>query len=215
MYGITEEATNELRFFRNGELLSSHTDTNPTLPESQDDIENYCMINSTLDGVCYKSGDSRVNINPYATTLYTIFLRSHNQIAQKLAKGKPSWKDERIFQSARKLNTAIYQKIVYNEWSNVVIGDAEAALIRMEDFSAKFKKSYRAVSNEFATAGIRFYYSMMPGELKTTKDVQFFVRQSNIIIRPLPQWVHNLILWWADAVVVMCHVHCIYSFPYS
>lgn len=145
------------------------------------------MINSTIDGVCYKSGDSRVNINPYATTLYTIFLRSHNQIALRIAKGKQAWKDERIFQAARKINTAIYQKIVFNEWANVVLGNVEAALIRMEDFSAKFKKSYRAVSNEFATAGIRFYYSMMPGELKTTKDVQYFVRQNNIVIRPISQ----------------------------
>lgn len=187
LYGISEQATNDLRAFRNGELLSSHADTNPTLPESQDDTEHYCMINSTAESVCYKSGDSRVNINPYATTLYTIFLRSHNRIAQRLAKGKPAWKDERIFQTARKINTAIYQKIIYNEWANVVLGADEASMIRMEEFSAKFKKSYRAVSNEFATAGIRFYYSMMPGELKTTKDVQFFVRQSNIVIRPITQ----------------------------
>lgn len=187
LYGITEEMTNGLRTFRNGELLTSNADTNPTLPESQDDSEHYCMINSTVNGVCYKSGDSRVNINPYATTLYTIFLRSHNRIARQLAKGKQVWKDERIFQVARKINTAIYQKIVYAEWAGVVLGDEVAALIRMEDFSAKFKKSYRAVSNEFATAGIRFYYSMMPGELKTTKDVQYFVRQSNIVIRPISQ----------------------------
>lgn len=187
LYGISDEQTNILRTFRGGELLASNVDTNPTLPESQDDNEHYCMINSTTNGVCYKSGDSRVNINPYATTLYTIFLRSHNQIAERIAKAKHTWKDERVFQSARQLNTAIYQKIVYSEWADVVLGEEEATLIRSEDFSAKFKKSYRAVSNEFATAGIRFYYSMMPGELKTTKDVQFFVRQNNIVIRPISQ----------------------------
>lgn len=185
LYGISEESTNSLRTFRGGELLSSHLNTNPTLPESQDDAAHYCMINVTTDAVCYKSGDSRVNINPYATTLYTIFLRAHNLIARRIAKAKASWKDERIFQAARQFNTAIYQKIIYNEWANVVIGEPEAALIRMEDFSPKFKKTYRAVSNEFATAGIRFYYSMMPGELRTTRDVQYFVRQSNIVIRPI------------------------------
>lgn len=185
LYGISEEVTNTLRAFRNGELLSSHSDTSPTLPESQDESEHFCMINSTSEAVCYKSGDSRVNINPYATTLYTVFLRSHNRIAQRIAKAKGTWKDERIFQAARQFNIAIYQKIVYNEWADVVLGQNEAAQIRSEEFAAKFKKSYRAVSNEFASAGIRFYYSMMPGELKTTRDVQYFVRQNNIIIRPL------------------------------
>lgn len=145
------------------------------------------MINSTSDAVCYKSGDSRVNINPYATTLYTVFLRSHNQIARRIAKSKSTWNDEHIFQAARQLNTAIYQKIIYTEWANVVLGENEAFQIRTEEFSAKFKKLYRAVSNEFATAGIRFYYSMMPGELKTTKDVQYFVRQNNIIVRPISE----------------------------
>lgn len=187
LYGISEEVTSTLRSFRDGELLSSHTDTNPTLPESQDDPEHYCMHNTTIDTVCYRSGDSRVNMNPYVTTLYTLFLRSHNQIAQNIAKAKPTWRDERIFQSARKMNVAIYQKIVYDEWSSVVLGEEEASQINAEDFSAKFKKSYRAVSNEFATAGIRFYYSMMPGELKTTKDVSYFVRQNNIIIRPITE----------------------------
>lgn len=187
LYGITEETTNSLRTFRNGELKSSNDPLYPTLLEVNNTEEHLCMHNTTLDTVCYKSGDSRVNVNAYVTTLYTIFLRSHNRLAQNIYKVKNTWKDERIFQTARQMNIAIYQKIIYNEWAEIILGKEESSQINSEDFSSKFKKSYRSVSNEFATAAIRFYYSMMPGDLKTTKDVSYFVRQNNIIIRPVTE----------------------------
>lgn len=143
------------------------------------------MHNTTIDTVCYRSGDSRVNANPYITTLYTIFLRSHNRIAKELKKAHDnSWNDEQLFQSARRINTAIYQKIVYQNWTNVVLGNTAAAKINTDNAPTEHDI---AVSNEFATAGIRFYYSMMPGDLKTTKDVNYFIRQNDIIIRPMTE----------------------------
>lgn len=144
------------------------------------------MHNTTIDTVCYRSGDSRVNANPYITTLYTIFWRLHNLIAADLKKGAgASWNDEKLFQTARRINTAIYQKIVYLDWTSVVLGQVNAAKINTENSTSNERDE--AVSNEFATAGIRFYYSMMPGDLKTTKDVSYFVRQNNIIIRPMTE----------------------------
>ena len=189
LYGVSEEDTNNLRSFKNGELRSSNDPLYPTLPEAEEGETHYCMHNHTADSdaVCYKSGDSRVNINPYMTTLYTIFLRSHNKLAREIRKSKKMWNDERVFQMARRINVAIYQKIIYSEWADVIVGASDAQFIRTEPFSTKFKKSARAVSNEFATAGIRFYYSMIPGELRTTRDINYFVRQNNIVIRPLTE----------------------------
>lgn len=169
---------------QDGELITSHEPYSPTLPELNDDSKTYlCMHKTSIDTVCYKSGDSRVNVNPYITTLYTIFLRSHNRIARELKKTTGAdWDDEKLFQTARRINTAIYQKIVYQDWTNVVLGRRAADKINTDNDTSIRDE---AVSNEFATAGIRFYYSMMPGDLKTTKDVNYFVRQSNIIIRPM------------------------------
>lgn len=164
----------------------SNDPLSPTLPEVDDIKTNQlCMHNaSTTDTVCYRSGDSRVNVNPYVTTLYTIFLRSHNRIAKQLQNDHPTWTDEKMFGYARRINTGIYQKVVYQEWLNVVLGAAAAANINGSPIDTCLQDG-GMVSNEFATAGIRFYYSMMPGDLKTTKDVNYFIRQSNVIIRPM------------------------------
>lgn len=187
LYGITEDITNSLRTLRNGALIASHEPYNPTLPEIEDKTKaSLCMHNTTIDTVCYRAGDSRVNANPYITTLYTIFWRLHNLIAAELKKGAGvSWNDERLFQTARRINTAIYQKIVYLDWTSVVLGKVNAAKINTENSTSNDRDE--SVSNEFATAAIRFYYSMMPGDLRTTKDVSYFVRQNNIIIRPMTE----------------------------
>lgn len=185
LYGNTNEITFTLRTFTNGELKISNDPLSPTLPEI-DDIEtnHLCMHNTTIDTVCYRAGDSRVNVNPYVTTLYTLFLRSHNRIARQLQNEHPTWNDSQLFTYAQRINIGIYQKIVYGEWLNIVLGANEAAAI---DRNTSTCNANGKVSNEFATAGIRFYYSMMPGDLKTTKDVSYFVRQSNIIIRPMTE----------------------------
>lgn len=187
LYGNADDITQTLRTYQNGELEISHDPLSPLLPESDDTETNQlCMHNSTLDSVCYRSGDSRVNANPYVTTLYTVFLRSHNRIAQQLHKEYPTWTDNKLFAYARRINVGIYQKVVYQEWLNVVLGVTAAAnIINASPIDTCLHDGM--VSNEFATAAIRFYYSMMPGDLKTTRDVSYFVRQSNIIIRPMTE----------------------------
>lgn len=186
LYGTTENITNVLRLHQNGELKISNDPLSPTLPEIDDTTsEQLCMHNTTIDTVCYQAGDSRVNVNPYVTTLYTLFLRSHNRLARYFRKTQSKWSDDELFAAARRTNIAIYQKIIYKEWLNVVLGLVDAATIN--HWNETSCNSEYEVSNEFATAGIRFYYSMMPGDLKTTKDVSWFVRQSNIIIRPMTE----------------------------
>lgn len=143
------------------------------------------MHNTTMDTVCYKAGDSRVNVNLYVTSLYTLFLRLHNRLARHFKKENPSWNDQNLFEAAQKTNIAIYQKIIYEEWLNVVLGTEDAN--RINTATSSGEEISESVSNEFATAGIRFYYSMMPGDLKTTKDVSYYVRQNNIFIRPLTE----------------------------
>lgn len=188
MYGISSDTTRSLRTFQNGELIISNDPLSPTLPEIEDiNQEHLCMHNTTIDTVCYKAGDSRVNVNPYVTSLYTLFWRLHNHIAKNLRKAHPTWDDEQLFQTARRINVAIYQKIIYEEWAPIVLGEAAAAPINADRSHKTVETTDHAVSNEFATAGIRFYYSMMPGDLKTTKDVSYFVRQSNIIIKPMTE----------------------------
>lgn len=185
MYGNSRDVTSQLRTFNGGEMRVSNDPASPTLPEIQNINENpLCVHNTIIDAVCYESGDSRVNVNPYVTTLYTVFLRSHNRLARQLLKQNGTLNDEQVFELARRINIGIYQKIIYEEWLRVVLGVDDANVINAQRERCNANES---VSNEFATAGIRFYYSMMPGDLKTSKDVSYFLRQNNIVIRPLTE----------------------------
>lgn len=186
IYGNDDAVTNSLRLFSDGLLQFSHDAQYPTLPQIDDrGKEQLCMHNTTMDTVCYRSGDSRVNVNLYVTSLYTLFMRLHNRLARNSKNENPAWSDQQLFETARKINIGIYQKIIYEEWLKVVLGPEGAARINSD--ASEGNGVGESVSNEFATAGIRFYYSMMPGDLKTTKDVSYFVRQSNVVIRPLTE----------------------------
>ena len=132
------------------------------------DLISYFILNT---------GDSRVNMDPLTTTIYTMFLRSHNRIASYLMSKYNTWKDEKIFQRARQINVAIYKKIIYKEWIPALLG--ENALKSVNRISID---NNGQVSNEFATAGIRFYFSMMPGELQIKTNTPVLIG-SNVITR--------------------------------
>lgn len=157
LYGNHESETLPLRSNRGGKLKSQSFDSTEYLLENED--KKLCVVTATMDSICYTSGDTRVNVNPFITLLHTLFLRSHNRIAKHLALIKPDWDDEALFQVARKVNIRIYQKIVH-EWASTVLGS---------QISPSRTKEPR-VSNEFATAAIRFYNSMMPGEIASSSS---------------------------------------------
>lgn len=108
-----------------------------------------------------QSGDTRVNVNPFVTPLYTIFLRSHNSLAKRIKAHKGSWSDERIFQLARKLNTEIYRNIVLNEWSKIVLGERNVEQMINELSTAPqivhTDPLSNSISNEFGKLLYDFY----------------------------------------------------------
>lgn len=162
LYGYDEDDQRKLRLKIQG-LLKTSTDDTTFLPKISSSDLCYSLDNKTA---CFSSGDTRVNSNPIVTILYTIFLRSHNQIAQKLKRVNPKWSEDQLFSVTKDINVAIYQKFIYNDWANVVLGKRMALEIRNknDDHDAKKYKSDR-VSNEFGTVAIRFYNSMQPGDL--------------------------------------------------
>ena len=165
LYGDNED-DELIRSFHQG-LLSTSTEDSSLLPKT---LEDFCYI-SNENSTCYHSGDSRVNANPFVTVMYTMFLRSHNQIAQKLKRMNPKWNDNQLFGVTKAINIAIYQKFIYNDWANVVLGKRLALEIRSKN-NDHDGKQYRSdkVSNEFGAAAIKFYNTMLPGDLLSHQD---------------------------------------------
>merc|ERR1739848_703876 len=68
-------------------------------------------------------GDSRGDVHPAFTMLHVIFLRNHNILAEKLKNVQPDWNDERLYQEARKINSAIFQHITYTQFLDALLGE--------------------------------------------------------------------------------------------
>ncbi|XP_055849338.1 peroxidase [Episyrphus balteatus] len=165
LYGFTRRSQSSMRTFSNGKLKSSN---GGLLPLAEGDKRNlYCALKSDANETCFMAGDTRVNSNPYSIILYTIFLRSHNQFAEEIKTRNPDWTDETMFRAAKKLNVQLYREIVFEEWLPVVLGQKISASINAEPILRRANNLRDLeVSNEFAVAAIRFYFSMMPNVLQ-------------------------------------------------
>lgn len=166
LYGYDADDQNSLRSYHQGLLLTSADDSS-LLPKTSDEMCFMANENST----CYVSGDSRVNANPFVTIMYTMFLRSHNQIAQKLKRMNPKWNDSQLFGVSKEINVGIYQKFIYNDWANAVLGKRMALEIRSKNIDHDGKQYMSdKVSNEFGAAAVKFYNTMLPGDLLSHQD---------------------------------------------
>lgn len=74
------------------------------------------------------SGEHRVNVNIGVGLLHTLFLREHNRVCDELMDRNILWKlfpsifDEVIYQRARHIVIAKYQKIVYDQFLPALLG---------------------------------------------------------------------------------------------
>ncbi len=121
VYGSSEETSNSLRSFSNGELLTSDgiEETRPYPPQSAD----VCSADTTdTTFKCFESGDSRTSENLGLTGIHTLFVREHNRIAQSLAQVNTGWDDETLFLETRRIVAAILQHIVFNQYLPGTIG---------------------------------------------------------------------------------------------
>lgn len=160
LYGVTATEQQQLRKFTKGKMRSVKGKWLPIT----DKPEKFCSyVNMTRK--CSSSGDSRVNSNPYSSALHTVFLRHHNALATELHKLNPDWDDDALFNVARKLNVMLYQRIIYEEWAPIVIGQKKVKEIMKTPEVVSEGKENKQTSNEFATAAIRFYNTMFPENL--------------------------------------------------
>ncbi|XP_047347771.1 peroxidase-like isoform X2 [Vespa velutina] len=162
IYGSVLAKSRELREFRGGRLRTDVRNGHAFLP-----LENDPEIASQCEGGCYDSGDDRVNVYPQLAVIHTVWHREHNRIAKKLAKLNPSWTDEILYQEARRIVIAEIQHITYKEWLPILLGRISVQALGLgTGYNRKYdSEDEPAVSNEAATAGLRFLNSLMQGRL--------------------------------------------------
>lgn len=111
-----------------------------------------------------------MNVEPQLAVLHTIWHREHNRIADELAKLNPNWSDEILYQEARRIVIAEIQHITYREWLPILLGRRSIRTIGLT-VGNSYSRNYNsdddpAVSNEAATAALRFLNSLKQGKLK-------------------------------------------------
>ncbi|XP_077492134.1 salivary peroxidase/catechol oxidase-like [Amblyomma americanum] len=167
VYGVSAAILTTLRLFRGGLLKSRTINGSEVLPPSTEPLNDNCSF-PALAKICFRTGDFRCNEHTPLLLMHTIWLREHNRIARSLAARHPSWNDERLFQTTRRIVEAEYQHVVYNEFLPALLGEQITAANNLRPLGSGFTqydKSVDATSiNEFATAAFRFMHSNIDGE---------------------------------------------------
>jgi hypothetical protein len=108
IYGSTEERCRKLRANEDGKLILD----DGRLPEEDD---------PKLGGVDLTGFSDNYWIG--LSLLHTLFVREHNAICDRLREAYPSWDDEKLFLTARLVNSALTAKIHTVEWTPGILAN--------------------------------------------------------------------------------------------
>ncbi|CAF0805368.1 unnamed protein product [Brachionus calyciflorus] len=165
IYGIDESRANELRTFSDGLLKTSSpvTEKGQTVTDGTYlPLSNDTCSSSDTDYKCFLAGEYRTSENLALVSMHTLFNREHNRIAAILKTQNPTWTDENLYQESRRINIAILQHIVYNEWLTMVVGNSSLAPSQNAEYYNGYDSIINpALSNEFSTAAFRFGHSLI------------------------------------------------------
>jgi hypothetical protein len=163
IYGSDPTTADALRAHTGGRLKVQIEDGAEFLPFNSTDTANggigtpidmandaHIVANSQV----FAAGDRRANENIELTSMQTLFVREHNRIADQVAAAHPTWSDEQIYQTARKIVGAELEIITYNEWIPALLGPN--ALPAYTGYNPNVNPG---IANEFSTAMFRFAHS--------------------------------------------------------
>ena len=144
----------------------------------------------------YVAGDGRANENFALTSIHTIWARNHNHHVEGLEAAGFEGTDEELYQAAKMVNEAEYQRVVFDEYVDVLLGGLRSE--GTHGFEEYDPDTNAAISHEFAAAAFRFGHSLV-SETLTVLDangnpvavplVDAFLNPSNaqgVFSMPLP-----------------------------
>lgn len=115
------------------------------------------LAESNVD--CFTAGDVRVNEQVGLLAMHTIWFREHNRIALEFKDLNPQWDHDTIYQEARKIVGAQLQHITYKHWLPLIVG--ESGIEMLGEYKGYDPNMDSSISNEFATAALRFGHSLI------------------------------------------------------
>lgn len=107
-----------------------------------------------IRGGCSLVGEERGDENIALTTMHTLWVREHNRIARGLRKINPTWEETQVYETARKINVAQYQHIIYNEFL--------PNLVTLPKYAGYNVRNFLQLFNAFSAAAYRFGHSLIP-----------------------------------------------------
>jgi hypothetical protein len=104
------------------------------------------------------AGDHRADENVALTAVHTVWHREHNFQADRIKELRPAWSDEQVFQAAKTIQTAEYQRVVFTEFAEAMSGPIPGP---SHGFSGYNPEVNPGISDEFAGAMYRVGHSMI------------------------------------------------------
>lgn len=161
VYGSNEVFSTLVRAFSEGKLLVFSEET----PATNDDLlpadENNLTQGGFFQGVGFFAGDDRVSEQDGLVSQHTIWVRNHNRIATELARYHSNWNDDQIFERARQINIAQFQKVVTYEWLPAQIGNV------INEYAGYDSNLSPQISDEFNVGGLRLGHSQTGNKIET------------------------------------------------
>lgn len=152
IYSASRKTERRLRTRQDGKLILN----NGYLPQDDDGF--------------YIAGDERVNEHIGLTAMHTLWAREHNRIVDAIACQHPDWRDDELFNEAKRIVIAELQAITFNEFLPQLIG--KNTLPSYGGLNPGYDTNVNAnISHIFAASAFRFGHSMLsPVLLRLDKD---------------------------------------------
>jgi Ca2+-binding RTX toxin-like protein len=113
------------------------------------------------------AGDGRVNENITLTAMHTVWARNHNFHVENLEAAGFTGTPTEIFEAAKMLNEAEYQRVVFTEFADHLIGGIQG--VGDHGFKEHNPDADPRISHEFAAAVYRVGHSLVSDTITVTK----------------------------------------------
>ncbi|CAL2041089.1 unnamed protein product [Caenorhabditis brenneri] len=185
IYGNTDGFVSRMRLFKDGKLaLRAVGGFNNQMGVPPANLDN-SICRSSTGKPCLLAGNNRINFLPTSGAMYTIWMRQHNLIAEKLSEVNPHWDDQKLFEEARRITIAQFQHVTFNEIVPVLVGKEQLRVMGIKLQNNGYDSGYdinidASASNVFAAAAGQFFLTLLPSKLNI-EERKFSTRSESLL----------------------------------